>query len=133
MTCRTGFIIYLGTEQLPSEQCNAVAWGTKRPKIRVASSTASELLALVALVKTLWRYVYFIESLWGNRPPVHIYIDSQALSQQLGNKGSCQEEPRLNPQLKYVAQNVNAMGADVVLVSRDEQRADLLTKISKWW
>eukprot|EP00918_Siedleckia_nematoides_P107356 GHVU01234118.1.p1 GENE.GHVU01234118.1~~GHVU01234118.1.p1 ORF type:complete len:274 (-),score=28.68 GHVU01234118.1:380-1201(-) len=133
MLCRTGFKVYVGGEKVPEENCNIIAWGTKRPKARVASSTSAELLALIILVKTLWRYLYAIEKMWGVWPAVRIYIDSQALSQQLEKKGVSQEEPRLNPQLKYVAENLVAMHADVILISRDLQRADSLTKILKWW
>eukprot|EP00918_Siedleckia_nematoides_P039129 GHVU01085173.1.p1 GENE.GHVU01085173.1~~GHVU01085173.1.p1 ORF type:complete len:1342 (-),score=216.71 GHVU01085173.1:36-4061(-) len=133
MQCRTGFKIYVGGDELPEENCNVIAWGTKRHKARVASSTSAELLGLLILVKTLWRYAYVVEKMWGAWPNMIIYIDSQALSQQLEKKGVSQEEPRLNPQLKYVAENLGAMKADVLLIPRELQRADSLTKMSKWW
>eukprot|EP00918_Siedleckia_nematoides_P039127 GHVU01085164.1.p1 GENE.GHVU01085164.1~~GHVU01085164.1.p1 ORF type:complete len:592 (-),score=78.88 GHVU01085164.1:355-2052(-) len=133
MQCRTGYKIYVGGSVLPDIDENVIAWGTKRHKPRVASSTSAELLSLLILVKVLWRYVYVIEKMWGARPGVLVHIDSQALSQQLEKKGVSQEEPRLNPQLKYVAENMVALNGDVILVPRAQQRADALTKMTKWW
>eukprot|EP00918_Siedleckia_nematoides_P015954 GHVU01034451.1.p1 GENE.GHVU01034451.1~~GHVU01034451.1.p1 ORF type:complete len:984 (+),score=104.50 GHVU01034451.1:229-3180(+) len=133
MQCRTGFKLYLdGPELGPNENCNMVAWETKRPKAKIASSTSAELLALLLLVKGIWRYFCFVEKLWGEKPSVYVYVDNKPLVQQL-RKGYCQEEPRLNAQLSYVAENLKALDGKVTLIPREKQRADAMTKMVKWW
>eukprot|EP00918_Siedleckia_nematoides_P068711 GHVU01149705.1.p1 GENE.GHVU01149705.1~~GHVU01149705.1.p1 ORF type:complete len:267 (+),score=18.50 GHVU01149705.1:687-1487(+) len=128
--CRTGHRIFLGTEKWEHDnEANNIAWNTKGHKRKIASSTSAELLGLMLVVKAVWPFVDLVSKLWRCTPGVKFYIDNAPLCQQL-MKGSCKEEPRLNPQLDYVLENINELAAEVVHVPRDKQKADCMTKLT---
>eukprot|EP00918_Siedleckia_nematoides_P054189 GHVU01118326.1.p1 GENE.GHVU01118326.1~~GHVU01118326.1.p1 ORF type:complete len:186 (+),score=14.07 GHVU01118326.1:429-986(+) len=131
-SCRLGYKMFLVHEERQDSSTNCIAWQSQKPKRKVASSTAAELLGLELLVKAIWSPLALIHELWGVAPSVHVYVDSEPLMCQL-ETGKCTQEPRMRAQLDYGLQNVREMNGVINQIPSSEQEADHLTKLSHWW
>eukprot|EP00918_Siedleckia_nematoides_P001546 GHVU01003651.1.p1 GENE.GHVU01003651.1~~GHVU01003651.1.p1 ORF type:complete len:1455 (+),score=198.40 GHVU01003651.1:569-4366(+) len=131
-SCRLGYKIILDSaEREPLSQENIIAWSSKKVKKRIASSTSAELEALNLLIKHMFLYMRVVADLWQKMPKVILFSDSQPLLSQI-ERGKVREEPRLQPQLDFVLQNISELNASVKWIARSHQLADAMTKLV-WW
>jgi hypothetical protein len=108
---------------------NVVAWRSHRQVRKLASSSSSELMALVEAVKLMPMYTKHVEHLWGCEPKVYFLTDSQPLLGWLRTKWIT-SDPKLQGMLDLVVDRLGECGSrvKVMYVRTDIQRADKHTK-----
>jgi hypothetical protein len=129
---RSGYQIQLlsdtGGTVMGVEDDNLLTWRSRAVKRKVASTTSAELIAFVDAVKAVPEYEQLIERLWGARPAITHYIDSEPLLAQLVS-GRARAEPRLQGMLDYAREQREGLGSRVVRVGTHDMRADRFTKV----
>ena len=84
---------------------NLVSWSSQRCKRKLCSTTAAELLALVAAVKKAPEYIRLVESLWGEKPEVMFLTDSQGALGWLRKK-KAEKDPAMQGYVELVCERV---------------------------
>eukprot|EP00918_Siedleckia_nematoides_P063372 GHVU01137974.1.p1 GENE.GHVU01137974.1~~GHVU01137974.1.p1 ORF type:complete len:849 (+),score=82.46 GHVU01137974.1:374-2920(+) len=125
---RAGYKVYIHGHGQELDECNAVAWCSRRIKRLLDSSTSAELMGLKLAVKHLFSYKALIESLWLEEVEIDFRIDSMALYNQV-RTGKCQEERSMQAELDYTLQEMQRLRCKSKWIPRAEQKADDMTKL----
>ena len=104
-----------------------MSWSSQRCKRKLCSTTAAELLALVAAVKKAPEYIRLVESLWGEKPEVMFLTDSQGALGWL-RKRKAEKDPAMQGYVELVCERIEEMKAEILWVDTKDQRADRQTK-----
>ena len=113
-------------ENLPTSKL--VAWSSQRCKRKLCSTTAAELMALVAAVKKAPEYIRLVQSLWGVQPNIIFLTDSQGALGWL-RKRKAEKDPAMQGYVELVCERIEEMKAEVLWVDTKVQRADRQTKL----
>lgn len=108
---------------------NVIGWRSQRHDRKLGSSSSSELVAFVSVVKQMPLYTSHIEKLWGCKPKVFLLTDSQPLIGWLNTKW-IKSDPKLQGMLDLVLERLAEYGPDVKVryVRTEINKADKHTK-----
>lgn len=105
-------------------------WKASRVKVKVASTTSAEMIALKDSLKQVWLFVNAFQKVFGYKPEIEFVIDSMPLRDLLVN-GWYKSEPAMQGMLDYCIEQLRALNAKVFYINTSSMLADGLTKFIK--
>lgn len=110
---------------LPSR--NLIFWRSVRCSRKLASTTSAEMYAMMEGLKKVPLYIRMCETLWGTKPRVCLFTDSQPLLGWLGT-GWVKTDPLCQGGLDFIISRIRELAIHVRWVPTSNQKADRQTK-----